>query len=317
MLFPLRVEPGQVRSLILRRMKGMGKINEQSSDSLTVTTAGMESPFWKIDVCGSGVSQISRKTADGSWKPLLSGRGVAVELAEDNRDTWAMMGPGHFLDEPLGVFHSPAPWVIEERGPIRVTLCQTLRQGDSVLVWRVRLYGDSPRIEFDLKLHCREKHKRFTLRAPFAEKIKSHTDGIPGAALQRVPSVMEYPFQDWTALRTADADCDLSILTPDTFSFSVREDNAHFTLLRAAPYAWCGADPKRMARTGDADFTDQGEFRYHFVLLPATEPDELARMARNLQEPPVAWDLTKGMKRYTPYLFGPPREEDLSAGDRG
>ena len=309
MLIPLRCEAGQVRSLVLKRTNRRPP-KEVVAEGLKVSPMSMETPFWKVDVHRTGVAQISRKGAGEKPKPLLGGRGCVVEMADDDRDTWGMMGPGHFLDEPVGVFNGEAAWTIEERGPMRMTLCQTLRTGDSTLAWRVRLYATAPRIEFDLKLHCREKQKRFTLRLPFANKVVRHTDGIPGAQLQRALSPLEYPFQDWTLIETADAETSLSVLSPDAFSFSVREDGMHFTLLRAKPYAWVGTDPERAARTGDMDYTDQGEFRFRFVLMPAQSTDGLARLGRNLQQPPVSWDLTKGMKRYTKYLFGPPREGD-------
>jgi alpha-mannosidase len=212
------------------------------------------------------------------------------------------------MDEPLGVFNGDAFWTIEERGPFRATLCQTSRVSDSTLVWRVRLYSNTPRIEFDLKLHCREKQKRFTLRLPLHDKVVRHTDGIPGAKLERAPSVLEYPFQDWTLVETGDPESGVSVMSPDTFSFSVRENNMHFTLLRAKPYAWVGTGSERDSRIGDADFTDQGEFRYHFVLMPRRPTDDLVREARVLQQPPVAWDLTKGMKRHTKYLLRAPED---------
>lgn len=309
MILPIRCEPGQLRSLILRR-KNRKAPKEADPGEMQITPESMETNFWKIEVGKTGVAQIFRKADGGALKPLLGRRGCVLEMAEDNRDTWGMLGPGHFLDEPLGVFHSEGHWTIEERGPIRTTLAQVMRVGDSRLTWRVRLYSNAPRIEFYLKLHCREQHKRFTLRLPLLDRVERHLDGIPGARLERTPSDLEYPFQDWTLLETGHAMTGLSILSPDTFSFSVRENNVHFTLLRSKPFAWTGTDPARVARMGDMHFSDQGEFEYHFALLPPQPTDELARLACNLQQPPVVWDLTKGMKKCTKYLLRVPADDE-------
>jgi alpha-mannosidase len=310
MVFPIQCQPGQLRVLTLHPAAHRAPNPIQEYEGISVTHHTLETDFWKIQLGATGVSQIWRKGADGALVPLLDRRGAVFEMAEDNRDTWAMIGPGHFLDEPLGVFSSAEPWVIEESGPIRATLCRTMRVGNSTLAWRVRLYTTSPRIEFDLKLSGQEQQKRFTLRLPFARAATSFTSGIPGGQLRRAPSIQEYPFQDWTLLEGASPEAGLSILSPDTFSFSVRERETHFTLLRAKPFGWVATAPDRVARMGEMQMTDQGEFRYRFVLQPALDTETLRRQARNLQQPPLAWDLTKGMLRHSEYLLYTPREDE-------
>jgi alpha-mannosidase len=120
--------------------------------------------------------------------------------------------------------------------------------------------------------------------------IRQRTDLVSGGPLERPLDGLEYPLNGGMVVG-AEADR-LAIVAPEVFSVSADTHAVDLTLLRS-PYV-AHHDPTPAARRPDHPVTDQGYHEFDLAFWPNCPPgtEGVARLARGMIMPPIAWDLT-------------------------
>jgi len=214
--------------------------------------------------------------------------GPRLALIDDHSDTWSH-DIDRFQEGPAqGATWGPASF--EDRGPLMASMMQrgTIGRSDLLAEWRV--YADLPLVELRLRVNWREKLKLLKLVVPTVGG-EQRLDGIMGGQLARANDGAERPLADWTLCTSPFGQ--LGVVAPDCFALDGRPDRLRFTLLRSCYLAH--HDPHHAGSHARAVVADQGEHTFTFRFCAGLLADQLAAMARNLHEPPIYADLTRGM----------------------
>jgi alpha-mannosidase len=216
--------------------------------------------------------------------------GIEVINQHDYSDTWSH-GISGFHDGVAGKFLVKQV-VIEETGPLRVSIRIDAKYHESWLSIWARLYANDPKLELNFWLNWNQQLNISKLVMPFASVISDRLDGIPGGFAQRPQNTQEFPIMDWTLLRMKDGKS-LGIVCPDCFGLDGNDNTLRFTLLRSPVYAW--HDPTKLEPQTFYRWTDQGEHNFRFILTENATPEILANIALSEHRPPLCYDWTKGM----------------------
>ncbi|MFA5206202.1 MAG: glycoside hydrolase family 38 C-terminal domain-containing protein [Lentisphaeria bacterium] len=212
-----------------------------------------------------------------------------LALIEDRSDNWSH-GIDRFPEGPVAsaVWDDPCIMV---QGPLRASLAQSGRIGDSRLRAEWRIHAGEPVVELRLTVHWVERLKLLKLVWPLAGAPAGREDGISGGSLLRDNDGKERPLREWTLVAGA-APC--GVVCPDVFALDGTPARLRFTLLRSA--IMTHHEPSHGAAL-NAVPSDQGvhEFRFRFHLGAETTAARLEQDALMQQQPPVVADLTRGM----------------------
>jgi alpha-mannosidase len=219
--------------------------------------------------------QISR-----NGQPVFSGAGLAAITVEDPWGSW-----GGMSEEPesLDLSQVRAEWTVQqvetlERGPERAVLWVRLTGGDSRLDLTFTLYRDRDAVDVAARVFWNERSARLKLVLPCGEQAEFD---VPGGSVQRGPNG-EVPGGRW--VRVDGSHGSLGFASDALYNFDCKDGCLRATVVRATRYATDAVmsaddEPWRPA-------VDGGELRFRFVL--AAGDDNLPRLARELEEPPLA-----------------------------
>ena len=262
-----------------------------TADDLGVETARFR---LRVDERTGGIASLYDKRAGVE---VFSGVGARAVVVADPTDTWGH-GVRGFRDV-VGEFTGTSRRLIEH-GPVKSVISVHGSYGASLLRQDFIVYPALDRIDVEVTVDWRERHKALKLRFPCALRSPRATYEIPYGHLERPTSGDEEPGQSWidvTGLaqqaRPSDARdgarYGLSILNDGIYSFDVDGADAAMTLLRSPIYAH--HDPFVPNADDRYSYTDQGIHRFTYALLPH-EGDwreaQTARRAAELNQRPFA-----------------------------
>lgn len=284
LLWPASLKPRQLLPFSLAK----GPLPEAFTTNLSVGPGMIANTRWEIRQ-EEGPRFASLRSATGNGRAAVA-EGLMIRVFDDASDTWSH-GIDRYAGKAIGDFQAGAA-VIEESGPVRVSMRVDAQFGSSSLSLWMRLYRNDPRIEMELLLDWHEKMRIAKLILPLGAPARQRLDGIPGGGALRPQDGREYPIIDWTLARFSDAAA-FGIACPDCTALDGEGDAIRFTLARSPAYAW--HDPARLPADRVHRFTDQGEHIFRFTLLPGADARTLDRIALANHRPPLCIDWTKGM----------------------
>jgi alpha-mannosidase len=303
LLWPARIAPRGLAVFTLRSGTSGEPAAPPAPDSaarLTVSQTAVANGCWTAAV---GTDERLLRFAGSLLESLR------VEVREDPSDTWSH-GIDRYAGAVAGCFH-PTGSVVEEAGPLRASLRVEAAFGRSTLGISARLYAGDPRLELEMRVDWRERHRVAKLALRFAGPLARRTDGIQDMGLERPQDGREYPLVDWTVARVENGGI-VGVACPDCFALSGESREVALTLLRSPVFAW--HDPAVPDRDRPHLCTDQGEHRFRFVVRAEAVGDaggtqtggartggaeavgaRCGADALAFHRPPACFDWTKGM----------------------
>lgn len=274
----LLLEPPAVPSLgwrVLRLVAGEETASAASTVSADEGTRTLTSPLWTIEFDAEGrISRLYDRT-----------RGREVLAPEAKANVFRL-----FEDKPLDydawdidVFYQDKSWEVTElesfraieQGPVRAGFELRRPFRDSVLVQRVFVYANTPRIDFETEVEWYEKHLLLKVEFPVDIHSTRATYEIQYGNVER-PTHWNTSW-DWARFETcaqkwvdlSEGDYGVSLLNDCKYGHDIRDNVLRLTLLKAPT----SPDP-------DADM---GNHAFTYSLLPH-EGDFRARTVREAYE---------------------------------
>jgi alpha-mannosidase len=209
-------------------------------------------------------------------KPMFEGEGLTATVFEDPWGSW-----GGMEEEPDSI-HMRS---LQEKWSIsNVTLIES--GNERATLW-VRYAGSRSHIDLSFSVSREREAVDVTARVFWAERsarlmlnfpVGDHAEfEVPGATIERRPNG-DVPGGKWVKVNSK-----FGFASDSLYSFSCRADVFSATIVRATRYADDVPTPAHSQPWLPA--TDQGELKLHFVMTAAM--DELSRLARELEQPPV------------------------------
>lgn len=214
-----------------------------------------------------------------------------LHLIEDPTDTWS-----HGIDRYANRIAARPVWdppVFPDTGPLMASCVQNGTLSSSRVQSEYRVYAGSPWISLRLRVHWQESHKILKLVLKHPDLGPTRLDGIMGGTLERENSGAEHPLRDWSLFSLGKIG-KLAVVAPDVFGVDATPKRVRFTLLRSAWLATHIPNPDTSARSLLSDGGTH-EFHFQFALGKNLRPSDLEQQARQLQQPPLYADVTKGM----------------------
>jgi alpha-mannosidase len=225
----------------------------------------------------------------GRQAPLLP----ILQLIDDPTDTWSHGVNRYGKSIAEAVWDKPE---LVESGPLRATLIQAGRIGESRLRAEWRLHANVDYAELLLRVYWSEHHKVLKLTLPLASSPTERTDGILGGALVRPNDGRELPLRDWTQVNCGRSA--VGVVAPDVFALDGDGKEIRLTLLRSPLLAHHDPHPAAHPR---GTLADQGDHLFRFRFFRGkSDVKRLEHHALFLQQPLLFADLTHGMpSRFT------------------
>ncbi len=201
---------------------------------------------------------------------LLRQPGMRLAVMHDPSDTWSHGVPA-FRDE-VGEFRMSGGPVIEESGPVRVSLRTHMVFGDSAAIHRLRLYRDLPVIDGKLSITWLERQKALKLCIPTSICDAEVAYEVPYGSITRPQDGEEHPGQHWAdmsgGVQAAGSvvPCGLALLTESQYGYDAMDGELRVTLLRSPVYAH--HDPTQLEAGVAYRYMDQGEHVIRYRLVP-------------------------------------------------
>ena len=276
---PMQLSARQVRVLKLAPSEG-----ETIRTDLKVRRTSILNSYWQIRPGDSSIEledQTSGKRVRLSWQVL-----------DDLSDTWSH-GIRRFEGTTSGNFRRRR-LLVEERGPVRASLAWLGRFKQSEIRVRTRLYADDPFVELSIDLFWAHQKAVLKMIVEPGEDFVERCDGVPGGSQIRSLDGAEYPMHDWVVLTSADQ-TQLAVISGDVFALDADATSGRLTMVRSPRYALHMDDVPARQDPGQFphDFLDQGEHEYRILIRLGSTLDgaRLQRIAYQLQQPPIHWDM--------------------------
>ncbi|MEK6650206.1 MAG: glycoside hydrolase family 38 C-terminal domain-containing protein, partial [Bacteroidota bacterium] len=160
-----------------------------------------------------------------------------------------------------------------EQGPLRATLRQEYRtENGSVLTQLIRLYHESPRIDFETSVRWKEHHTLLKVAFPLGTRVTTATYEIQFGAVERSTrskepadkAKFEVPAQQWAAV--GDGKIGGALLNDSKYGYDCRDNNLRLTLLRSPRYP----HPIEPIHQTAPEFTDVGDHHFTYAYFPYT-----------------------------------------------
>lgn len=287
LLFPLRIGPDEVRLVYLDHRRAP----QPADGALEATPDGLRSRSHRVELLPDrGGFRIGATRTAGRPETLCD---VRLVVYEDLSDTWSHFIGGYRDADCVGGF-TIGRSVVEEAGPLRATLVLDCALGSSRATFRVRLFDDGRPPRIDLRLDWAEYLRIAKLELRIPAGISRHIDGIPGDVLERPANGREFPMRDLSCAIAHDGST-LTAVAPEVFAVDADAESLALTLVRSPAYAWQGRKVT-LDREALEDWTDQGSHDFAIALLENAPLVDAERIALHMRRPPVAADLTHGMK---------------------
>jgi alpha-mannosidase len=248
---------------------------------------GLPARAMRSNGIGNGVYEIrARRGAKGieilrDGQPLFAGTGLGVVTVEDPWGSWGAMDEA---PESLCLNQVRDVWTVKrvavtEAGPERAVLRVRLAGGKSELDLEFQLSRGRPAVDVHARLFLNERSARVKLVMPAGDQVEFE---VPGGTVRRGPEG-EVPGGRWA--RVADTAGKTFGFACDTiYGYEASDGVFRASLARASRYA-CDT-PATPEGAPWRPVTDRGELRFQFLFCAGGE--ELPRLARQLEQPPVA-----------------------------
>jgi alpha-mannosidase len=214
---------------------------------------------------------------------------LSLEVLDDPTDTW-----GHSSDRFDGAREGIFTWTdnidMVELGPIRKAIRLKGEFGNSRVWARLMIVGDEPILRLRLSVVWAQIRQLLRLRIYTPDVFCKRIDLVSGGFLNRPINGAEFPVSG--ALIVNSKSGRTAIIAPEIFSGSVDSHNVNLTLLRSPYTAHDALAPAEMRP--DQLVTDQGTHEFELLFYPncGDQMDQIERLAREMEMPPITWDLT-------------------------
>ncbi len=221
---------------------------------------------------------------------VFCGAAARPVVLDDPSDTWS-----HNVwryDRPCGEFSLRRMRLLES-GPVRGRIRVESVYASSTLTQDFMLYRDLDRIDVEVTVDWRERHKVLKLRFPLNLNNLEATYEIPYGNIQRPANGDEEPGQGWVDVSGLSRDngdpYGLSLLNDGKYSLDVNIRDIGLTILRSPIYAH--HMPVVPEEDDDYSYTDQGIQHFAYSLLPHARGWQEAgtvRAAAELNQGPIS-----------------------------
>jgi alpha-mannosidase len=236
--------------------------------------------FFTVNEEGFGISSL--KSADG--RELLSAP-VSLVVIGDPSDTW-----GHGISKYRAEMGRPAfvsAQQIEDGAVTRITRHRA-KWNHSEIVLDIAQFKAIDAIELRFVIDWREREQILKLEVPTALAAPRTFAKVPGAAIERMPTGDEEPYQNWVAVQgqVSGEDYTVGLINNSTYSYDCKQGLLRTILVRSAPFA--RHDPHQVPHNDNGAWQDQGRQERRFWLVRgrgAFSALELDRLAEEMQTP--------------------------------
>lgn len=226
----------------------------------------LENDFYRLEInpkTGCIANLMDKRTGD----KVFSGEAACAVVIDDPSDTWS-----HAVlqfNKVIGTF-SATSTRIAEAGPVKASIRAISEYGSSRLVQEFTLYARLDRIDVNVEVDWREKHKLLKLRFPVNVDSARVVNEIPFGHIQRKANGDEEPMQSWVDVtgvsRQGSQPYGVSLLNDGKYSFDAQGADIGLTVLRSPIYAHhAPAEPQPNEFYA---YIDQGIQRFTYALLP-------------------------------------------------
>lgn len=275
-------EVDQVPAMGYRCYKFVENTHQVDNEFFTSTNS-LENAYYRIIL--NEIGQIESIWDKQNQREVLAhgSRGNVFQVFEDrpmNFDAWDI--DIYYQDKMLEITQLIEA-VIEETGPLRATLRQTWRWGKSTITQRMRIYANSPRIDFETEVDW--QHSQVLLKVAFPVDIRSTkaTYEIQFGAIERPThwntswdwARFEVNAQKWADL--SEGNYGVALLNDCKYGYDIKDNIMRLTLIKSA------IDPDPIADIGKHSFT--------YSLLPHRgdwREGDVTRQAYDLNVPVLA-----------------------------
>lgn len=282
LLFRADIPAGTVRAFFIER-------DAPASDAPALPPVPVIGDHWVLST-GRGRITLS---SDGVMFGIGALALPELHLLPDDSDTWSH-GLSRFADVPPETPRWNAP-VLVDSGPLMASRRQTGSIGQSRLGAEWRVYADEVFVELLLSVHWCETGKLLKLVLPLRDALPERRDATMGDFTPRLNDGRELPVSGWVCVPTNYRGASVGLVCPDVFALDADTRRVRLTLLRSPLLAY--HDPYPAALHPRPVIADQGVHTFRFRLLygPEVTPNTLGIHAGQMQRPPLAADLTRGM----------------------
>jgi len=213
---------------------------------------------------------------------VLADRGNRLVVLDDPSDTWSH-GVQAYRDE-IGQFEAVSIDLVE-RGPVRATVRVTSVFGDSTIVQDISLYHGLARVDFNLEVDWHERRRMLKVAFPVNVSRPVATFETPYANIVRPPTGDEEPGQSWidvTGSGERRTRYGASLLNDSKYGFDIKDAEMRMSILRSPVYGF--HDPRQFIPGEEYDWTDQGQQRLAYSLLPHRGGWQEGRTVNRAQE---------------------------------
>jgi alpha-mannosidase len=249
----------------------------------------LENDFYRLELNPQTgcIANLMDKRTGGK---VFSGEAASAVVIDDPSDTWS-----HDVlqfNKVIGTFFATSTR-IAEAGPVKASIRTVSEYGSSRLVQEFILYAGLERIDVNVEVDWREKHKMLKLRFPVNVDSARVVNEIPYGYIQRKANGDEEPMQSWVDVtgvsRQGHQPYGLSLLNDGKYSFDAQGADIGLTVLRSPIYAHhAPAEPQPDEFYA---YIDQGIQRFTYTLLPHAGSWQQAgtvQRAAELNQPPIA-----------------------------
>jgi alpha-mannosidase len=283
-------EVDQVPSLGFRCYK-LVENNDQAENRIFISSNILENVFYRIQLNEYG--QIESIWDKRARREVLvqGGRGNVFQVFEDrpmNFDAWDI---DIYYQDKMVEITQLVESVVEGSGSLRATLKQTWVFGESTIIQRMRIYANSPRIDFETDVDW--QHSQVLLKVAFPVDIRSTkaTYEIQFGSIERPThwntswdwARFEVNAHKWADL--SEGNNGVAILNQCKYAYDIKDNIMRLTLIKSA----IAPDPK----------ADQGKHTFTYSLLPHRgdwREGDVTRQAYELNVPVLAKIVAPGNK---------------------
>ncbi len=267
-------------------------------NSLQVSPERLENDFLRVELDPAG--DIVRIYDKANEREVLPPGAVANQFQafEDRPLNWDAWDIDIFYDDKVYLAEPATSIAVVESGPLRATLEIRRQILHSPYVQRISLAHNSPRLDFDTRIHWREKHILLKVAFPVDVLAPTATYEIQWGNVER-PTHRNTSW-DWARFETcaqkwvdlSEGGYGVSLLNDCKYGHDVRDNVMRISLLRAPTLP----DPH----------ADEGEHRFAYSLLPhpGRWGPETVRQAYALNDPLIVHRID-GPPRPAPGTDGP------------
>ena len=195
----------------------------------------------------------------------FTGPGCVPVVINDPSDTWSH-GVVDFRDE-IGRFRGSAQAV--ECGPVRTVLRVRQCWGDSTIEQDFIIYNGLDRIDCEMRIDWRERHRMLKLSVPVNVSAPRAIFEVPMGTIERQPLGHEEPGLRWVDVEGVAANgkpMGMLVANDSKYGYDFKDNELRISVLRSPIYAF--HEPRTVEGHKKYLFTDQGRQVVRYSLLP-------------------------------------------------